>query len=319
MTGVINLNTTNDTPVMDFDLLAPVTVGTEAVSDELPSLEVLPVALTSAAPVKTLPSLEDLLASMTEVLAAETAQSLPALDSIPNGIAAAEPVSVALRANGGNLDAALRAAAHGKGSSGSGFIQTPEDVQYACRLFAAHCVQALSLSRQRALLDQERIAATTLNDAHAALLEPVLKSAVIEYRAADGLEPGEMEYLMEHIRAGRLNIAQRIVGPSVDVRALAAGYDTDWRPLADAWAAEAKKPGSVTVDDGSPVVGTEPGKSYGLSVRPGEGWVLSVWTSRTWVPLQASADAHDRAVEERAIALNGRRLDLGDVFADELG
>lgn len=317
--SIITLNDTNNTPALDFDLLAPVTVGAEAISDELPSMDVTPVALPSSAPDKALPSLDDLLASMADVLAAETTMALPPLAVIPNGIAAAEPVSVALRANGGNLDAALKAAAHGTGSSGSGFIQTPEDVQYACRVFAAHAVQALSLARQRELLRLEGMAAAAVNDTHTALLEPVLKSAVIEHRAADGLEPGEVEYIMEHIKAGRLNIAQRIVGPSVDVRALAAGYDTDWRPLADAWAAEAKTPGSVTVADGSPAVGTDPGKSYSLSVKPGEGWVLSVWTAGTWVPLQASSDARDRAVEDRAAALDGRRLDLGDVFADELG
>lgn len=271
-----------------------------------------------------IPALDELLALAESVQTAQSTSDLPDLPVEPRAVPADEDVSYRLRHNGTELSELLRKAAGIAGHSGSadgraGYMQSVQDIQYACRVFAAHAVRAFILNKRRDLYAAEQAAAEAIHKDWQDRVLAAVTGEVAAYRAGEGLNKEEFQHLLGYVDTGMLNIAQRLAGPDVDVQALAAGRGSDWRALALEWSAAAKTYGHVTFSDGNRCAATKPPVSYGLRVLPAVGWILSVWTDNGWYPIQSSPEAREQAVAEREYARAGMKHQpfAGVVFADD--
>jgi hypothetical protein len=309
------MTTSNTTPtaahlnllaaLTDGDLLAPIATG---------SIESTPTPAPITATVPTLPSLEALLAQAAQVPEIDRLVDLPARAQPPGAVPDDENVSHPYRAKGTGISEGLRLAIGDR-------IKTVADLDYGLRVFAAHALRSLIGARYAELRSRE---AEVITGTDTGAQEKVRRAALGEVAAVQAsahLSAAEFKYLLELVDTDRSGMAQNLAGPDVDVKALAAGRGLDWRSLATEWAASARARATVTFE----AVKTDAGwYSYNIEVQPGAGWVLSVHSDSTWIPLEASAPAMARAIAERnrvmgvrAQAAKGAPY-LGAAFPDTL-
>lgn len=264
----------------DADLLAP--IGAAPV---LASAQKLPPQ-DATVPV---PALEATHALIQQALNAKSLADLPQRGFRAGGVPADEPVTDRLRTNGLRLSEQLRQAV-------DGHVYSVADLDYALRVFAAHALQRLTLHRHGELAQRERdVAARAHTGRHDAIKVAVL-GEVAALKASRHLSKGEFQYLLELIDADRCTMAQNLVGPEVEVAALAAGRGKDWRALATAWADVCTTRGVLTFEADRDPAGWV---SYSIDVRPGAGWVLSLFVDQAWVPVEASEQGKTRALADR--------------------
>ncbi|MDF3867844.1 hypothetical protein P3W53_25490 [Pseudomonas denitrificans (nom. rej.)] len=296
------------------DLLAPL--------GDAPAVEKAP-AKASAAPVPAvLPELDELLGCIAEVVPAQSYGVLPKRVQIPAG--APENLSGLLRSNGHGVSEALRNAL-------GQYIRTEADLRWCLRVLAAHALNIAIGNRHRTLIEQETSKARTAKQYDTSEVVAAAMGEAVALEASKMLSPAEFELVMQHVRDGHVRIAQNLAGADIDIPALAAGHGKDWRALASEWAEKvgARSTATFSVPTGARAAvsgdAAAGSVSYVLEVQPGEGWVLSQWNDSVWTPVQASADATDRAGAARAAVSATRRsaakpvLPILGVFRDELG
>jgi hypothetical protein len=292
----------------DADLLAPIT------TDALPTEQPVPsFAITAPATVR-VPALDTLRAQAASLEAATSTADLPPRTLIDGAIQQGEQVSYLLRTKGTVLSEGLRRAV---GES----IRSADDLEYALRVFAAHAVNALIGNRYADLLRVESEAAVSSHTDWQDRVRAAALGEVAAVQASAHLSAAEFKHLLELVDTDRCGMAQNLVGPDVDVKALAAGRGLNWRDLATSWANAAGSRATVTFEAAKTEAGWH---SYNIEVQPGAGWVLSVHSDSTWFPIEASAPAMARAVAERnrvmgirAMAAKGAPY-LGVAFPDAL-
>lgn len=272
------------------DLLAPITGENAADPTPLP----VPAAVLALQP-KAMPSLAELDAAAAAIMLTEDTSSIVRLEW-PIGIPASEDVSHKLRHHGTQLRSGLEALLSEK-------VQSAGDVLYLQRLISSVAVQALGTFQFGVLLEREAEAKKVKTSGLGEGVRAALEGTVAAVEAGAHLTPEELAYVVEHVAAGRLNIAQNLAGPLVDVQAMAKGQGKDWRALANDWAEKAEVLENITFTAGNEA-GTSPGQhikvSWSITVRPGAGWVLSRFFDGVWFPVQASAEALDYARALRA-------------------
>lgn len=297
------------------DLLAPVGFDNAAEPTPLP----LPRELAQYQP-KAMPTLAELDAAATAIMQTEDTSSIVRLEW-PAGIPACEDVSHKLRHHGTQLRSGLEALLAEK-------VQSAGDVLYLQRLISSVAVQALGTFQFGVLLEREAKAAEAKTSGLGEGVRAALEGTVAAVEAGAHLTPEELAFVIEHVAAGRLNIAQNLAGPLVNVPAMAKGQGKDWKALAEEWASKAEVVENITFTAGDEL-GTGPGQkikvSWSITVAPGAGWVLSRFYDGMWFPVQASAEALDRASAARADVQAQRSKaakftpGMGSaVFADEL-
>ncbi|WP_158894561.1 MULTISPECIES: hypothetical protein [unclassified Pseudomonas] len=298
------------------DLLAPVGFDNAAEPTPMP----LPKEVAEAIRQKQMPELPEFTAQAERILSADDIPDLPPRLEYPVGIPSDTGCSSTLQSNGGKVRESLTALLSER-------VKSLEDVLFLQRLISSVAVDHLHTHRFGILLEQRNKAAAAKTSGEAEAVQVAMLGEAAAIEAGQYLQPDELAFVMEHVQAGRLNIAQNIAGPLVDVQALAKGAGKDWRALATEWAAKAEVPQHCTV-----AAGTEPGAtqgavskvSYSVGVQPGEGWILSRYFDGMWFPIQASPDALERASAVRAdlTAQRSRAAKftpgMGGVFRDEL-
>lgn len=265
----------------DSDLLAPIGAA--------PVLAMSSGVGTRAPNVVRVPSLDDTRAAVARVSAAKTLEDLPPRTDCVGGVPLTETVTPRLRANGTRLSDQLRQAVDGN-------IHSAADLEYALRVFASHALRSLALDRHRDLASQARAAAAQVNTDRQDAIRQAVLGEVAAIKARRRLTSGEFQYLLELIDADRCTMAQNLVGPDVDVAALAAGRGTDWRTLCADWADVCTTRGVVTFDADRDAAGSV---SYLIEVRPGEGWTLCLFVDQAWIPVEASDLGKARALADR--------------------
>lgn len=293
----------------DADLLAPIT------TDARPTEQPVPTFVITAPAAVPVPALDTLRAQAASVETATSTAELHRTRTLIDGaIHPDEQVSYLLRTRGTVLSEGLRRAV---GES----IRSANDLEYALRVFAAHAVNALIGNRYADLLRIESEAAVSSHNDWQDRVRAAALGEVAAVQASAHLSAAEFKHLLELVDTDRCGMAQNLVGPDVDVKALAAGRGSNWRDLATSWANAAGSRGTVTFEAAK----TEAGwYSYNIEVQPGAGWVLSVHSDSTWFPIEASAPAMARAIAERnrvmgirAMAAKGAPY-LGVAFPDAL-
>lgn len=270
----------------DADLMAPLTFD-GAAPVAAPVLAPVPAERSGGIP--EVPPLEALLAQARKVQDISVAADLPARTARITGVPAGETVSPIMRATGGRLSEALRSAA-------GEHIKSADDLEYALRVFAAHALNSLLLSRRSDLVFRERTAAETIHTDWQDRLRVAAVGELAAIDAAEHLTSAEFDFLLELIDTNRAGMAQNLAGAAVNVPALVQGRTQDWRVIADEWAGVCQSRGTVTFE--GPGTATA-GCSYSVEVQPGLGWVLSKYVGQAWVPVEACALGQDRAIAER--------------------
>lgn len=301
----------------------------ESLSDLLAPLSASPVVVAGSAvtPVAkqkqpALPELAELLSLAAEVLPAQEYDELPKRIELP--VAAPAGVSPGLAARGAHVREGLRNAI-------GQYIRTEEDLRWCLRVLAAHSLNSMIGNHHRRLLEQDSAKAQAAEQYDTAEIIAAIKGEAVALEASKALLSAEFEMVMQHVRDGHIRIAQNLAGSDIDVPALAAGHGKDWRALAAEWAGKvgARSTATFSVPTGARAAvsgdAAAGSVSYLIEVQPGEGWVLSQWNDGAWTPVQASADATDRAGATRAAVSAIRRsaakpvLPILGVFRDELG